>query len=43
MKTNRRIVYRRLDGEIVCLASDGRSKFYDLMFRREWPSRTELS
>jgi hypothetical protein len=26
-----------LDGEIVCLAADGRSKFYDLMFRREWP------
>jgi bifunctional non-homologous end joining protein LigD len=26
-----------LDGEIVCLAPDGRSKFYDLMFRREWP------
>jgi bifunctional non-homologous end joining protein LigD len=26
-----------LDGEIVCLAPDGRSKFYDLMFRRDWP------
>jgi bifunctional non-homologous end joining protein LigD len=26
-----------LDGEIVALAPDGRSKFYDLMFRREWP------
>jgi bifunctional non-homologous end joining protein LigD len=26
-----------LDGEIVCLAEDGRSKFYDLLFRREWP------
>ena len=26
-----------LDGEIVCLAPDGRSKFYDLLFRREWP------
>src|SRR2546426_10292616 len=26
-----------LDGEIVCLAPDGRSRFYDLMFRREWP------
>lgn len=23
-----------LDGEIVCLAADGRSKFYDLMFHR---------
>jgi hypothetical protein len=27
---------RRLP-EIVCLGSDGRSRFYDLMFRREWP------
>jgi bifunctional non-homologous end joining protein LigD len=26
-----------LDGEIVCLEPDGRSHFYDLMFRREWP------
>jgi len=26
-----------LDGEIVALPPDGRSKFYDLMFRREWP------
>jgi len=26
-----------LDGEIVVLAPDGRSKFYDLLFRREWP------
>jgi bifunctional non-homologous end joining protein LigD len=26
-----------LDGEIVCLAPDGTSQFYDLMFRREWP------
>jgi len=26
-----------IDGEIICLAPDGRSKFYDLMFRREWP------
>lgn len=26
-----------LDGEIVCLAPDGRSKFYDLLFRRQWP------
>jgi hypothetical protein len=25
-----------LDGEIVCLAPDGRSRFYDLLFRREW-------
>jgi bifunctional non-homologous end joining protein LigD len=26
-----------LDGEIVCLAPDGRSRFYDLLFRRDWP------
>ena len=26
-----------LDGEIVCLGSDGRSRFYDLLFHREWP------
>jgi bifunctional non-homologous end joining protein LigD len=26
-----------LDGQIVALATHGRSKFYDLMFRREWP------
>ena len=26
-----------LDGEIVCLEPDGRSHFYNLMFRREWP------
>jgi len=26
-----------LDGEIVYLAQDGRSRFYDLLFRREWP------
>jgi ATP-dependent DNA ligase len=26
-----------LDGEIVCLASDGRSVFNHLLFRREWP------
>src|SRR4051812_16542112 len=26
-----------LDGEIVCLDRDGRSNFYNLMFRREWP------
>jgi bifunctional non-homologous end joining protein LigD len=26
-----------LDGEIVSLAPDGRSKFYDLLFHREWP------
>jgi ATP-dependent DNA ligase len=25
-----------LDGEIVCLRSDGRSDFYSLMFRRDW-------
>jgi bifunctional non-homologous end joining protein LigD len=27
-----------LDGEIVCVGQDGRSRFYDLLFRREWPS-----
>jgi ATP-dependent DNA ligase len=26
-----------LDGEIVCLASDGRSVFNRLLFRRDWP------
>jgi bifunctional non-homologous end joining protein LigD len=26
-----------LDGEIVCLGPDGRSQFYTLMFRRDWP------
>ena len=26
-----------LDGEIACLGPDGRSRFYDLLFRREWP------
>jgi bifunctional non-homologous end joining protein LigD len=26
-----------LDGEIVCLDANGCSRFYDLMFRREWP------
>jgi bifunctional non-homologous end joining protein LigD len=26
-----------LDGEIVCLDRDGRSNFYSLMFRRDWP------
>ena len=26
-----------LDGEIVCLDEDGRSQFYDLMFRRSQP------
>ena len=26
-----------LDGEIVCLEPDGRSHFYNLLFRREWP------
>ena len=25
------------DGEIVCLGADGCSRFYDLMFRRDWP------
>ena len=26
-----------LDGEIACRAPDGSSRFYDLLFRREWP------
>src|SRR5262245_3742368 len=26
-----------LDGEIACLAPDGSSRFYDLLFGREWP------
>jgi bifunctional non-homologous end joining protein LigD len=26
-----------LDGEIVCPGADGRSRFYDLMFRRDCP------
>jgi bifunctional non-homologous end joining protein LigD len=26
-----------LDGELVCLGPDGRSDFYSLMFRRDWP------
>ena len=26
-----------LDGEIVCLGADGKSQFYNLLFRREWP------
>jgi bifunctional non-homologous end joining protein LigD len=26
-----------LDGEIVCLDANGCSRFYDLLFRREWP------
>ena len=26
-----------LDGEIVCLGADGRSQFYPLLFRRDWP------
>src|SRR5690242_13219117 len=26
-----------IDGEIVCLQPDGRSHFYNLLFRREWP------
>jgi len=26
-----------LDGEIVCLEPDGRSHFYKLLFRRDWP------
>jgi bifunctional non-homologous end joining protein LigD len=26
-----------LDGEIVCLDADGRSNFYNLLFRRGWP------
>ena len=26
-----------LDGEIACLAPDGSSRFYNLLFRRHWP------
>jgi len=26
-----------LDGEIVCLDRDGRTNFYNLLFRRDWP------
>ena len=26
-----------LDGEIACLAADGSSRFYNLLFRRDWP------
>ena len=26
-----------LDGEIACLEQDGRSHFYKLLFRRDWP------
>ena len=26
-----------LDGEIVCFAPDGRTRFYTLMLRRDWP------
>jgi len=26
-----------IDGEIACLGRDGRSRFNDLLFRREWP------
>ena len=26
-----------LDGEIVCLKPDGRSNFYKLLFRHDWP------
>ena len=26
-----------LDGEIVSLEANGRSNFYNLMFRRDWP------
>ena len=26
-----------LDGEIVCLDAQGRSQFYSLLYRREWP------
>ena len=26
-----------LDGEIVCLGPDGGNRFYNLLFRREWP------
>src|SRR6476620_2628007 len=33
-----RVMHAVLDGEIVCLGPDGHSRFYDLLFRREWPS-----
>jgi bifunctional non-homologous end joining protein LigD len=33
-----RAMHAVLDGEIVCLGPDGRSGFYELLFRREWPS-----
>ena len=26
-----------LDGEIVCLEPDGRSHFYNILFRQKWP------
>ena len=26
-----------LEGELVCLEPDGRSNFYKLLFRRDWP------
>jgi hypothetical protein len=28
-----------IDGEIVCVEPDGRSNFYQLFFRRDWPYR----
>src|SRR5262245_18621410 len=32
-----RTMHAVLDGEICCLDADGRSNFYNLLFRRDWP------
>jgi bifunctional non-homologous end joining protein LigD len=32
-----RAMHAVLDGEIVCLDREGRSQFYPLLFRRDWP------
>jgi len=32
-----RAMHAVLDGEIVCLEPGGRSHFYQLLFRRDWP------
>jgi ATP-dependent DNA ligase len=32
-----RTMHAVLDGEIVCLDREGRSQFYPLLFRRDWP------
>jgi len=29
--------YAVLDGEVCCLQPDGKSDFYTLLFRRDWP------